>query len=347
MRGYARFSPRMNGDVRSSCTCCLTLAATFRTVSHESPAGLSTKRSRRAVRRRARPRRASENHEDEEQDERQARERPRAPRRRTTAAASPRTRSTRRSRTKDDEKLLPKFKAGIGRVPEIKPGSKYADGMPYNEVKVRRVQADPAPEPLHLAQELLRLREADAPSASETGVGSTPASSSTRRCRSAGALPRHPGLPLLQQRVHPAPAHPVPGRLSRRRSRDRLQVPAPRHPEVRRDRRPPDVPGDYRIKFKAEVLPLKDELGGMRMLYSHNVELSLSSLGHEEDRTSLAALTQIFPPLAALRKHANEGRAGQRHHRRGSAGHRHARLRRRRHGDVQRRAVRRAATTVR
>ena len=32
----------------------------------------------------------------------------------------------------------------------------------------------------------------------------------------------------------------------------------------------------------------------------------MSSLGHEEDRTSLAALTQIFPPLAALKKHANE-----------------------------------------
>ena len=82
-----------------------------------------------------------------------------------------------------------------------------------------------------------------------------------------------------------------------------------RHPDIQKcaatDVRP-DVPGDYRIKFKAEVLPLKDELGGMRMLYSHNVELSLSSLGHEEDRTSLAALTQIFPPLAALRKHANE-----------------------------------------
>jgi hypothetical protein len=42
------------------------------------------------------------------------------------------------------------------------------------------------------------------------------------------------------------------------------------------------------------------------MLYSHNVELSLSSVGHEEDRSSLAALMRIFPPLAALKKFANE-----------------------------------------
>jgi len=82
-----------------------------------------------------------------------------------------------------------------------------------------------------------------------------------------------------------------------------------RHPDIQKcaatDVRP-DVPGDYRIKFKAEVLPLKDELGGLRMLYSHNVELSLSSVGHEEDRTSLDALMRIFPPLAALKKSKGE-----------------------------------------
>ena len=32
----------------------------------------------------------------------------------------------------------------------------------------------------------------------------------------------------------------------------------------------PNIAGAYRIKFKAEVLPLKDEIGGFRVLYSHN-----------------------------------------------------------------------------
>jgi len=32
----------------------------------------------------------------------------------------------------------------------------------------------------------------------------------------------------------------------------------------------PNIAGAYRIKFKAEALPLKDEIGGYRVLYSHN-----------------------------------------------------------------------------
>ncbi len=62
----------------------------------------------------------------------------------------------------------------------------------------------------------------------------------------------------------------------------------------------PQLINDYRIKFKAEMLPLKDEVGGLRMLYSHNVEFSLSQL-HEADRDSLTTLSRIFPPLQALK----------------------------------------------
>lgn len=38
----------------------------------------------------------------------------------------------------------------------------------------------------------------------------------------------------------------------------------------------PFVAGKYRIKFKAEVLPLKDRVGGYRLLYSHNCQFGLS-----------------------------------------------------------------------
>jgi hypothetical protein len=48
-----------------------------------------------------------------------------------------------------------------------------------------------------------------------------------------------------------------------------------RHPDMQRtadlDVRPQLI-SDYRVKFKAEMLPLKDEIGGLRMLYSHNVQ---------------------------------------------------------------------------
>ena len=38
----------------------------------------------------------------------------------------------------------------------------------------------------------------------------------------------------------------------------------------------PNLPGDYRIKFKAEALPLKERVGGYRLLFSHNVQFPLS-----------------------------------------------------------------------
>jgi hypothetical protein len=61
----------------------------------------------------------------------------------------------------------------------------------------------------------------------------------------------------------------------------------------------PSVSGNYKIKFKEEVLPLKDRLGGKRSLYSHNVEFALSQVA-AEDRTSTATLVSIFPALEPL-----------------------------------------------
>src|SRR5450432_1399577 len=59
----------------------------------------------------------------------------------------------------------------------------------------------------------------------------------------------------------------------------------------------PKLAGPYEIKFKAEMLPLKDELGGIRMLYSHNAQFPLSSL-HEGDRNAMATLIRVFPALS-------------------------------------------------
>lgn len=62
----------------------------------------------------------------------------------------------------------------------------------------------------------------------------------------------------------------------------------------------PKIAGQYRIKFKAEALPLKDQVGGYRLLFSHNVEVGLSQLP-EGDRTSMATLANVFPCLASLK----------------------------------------------
>ena len=81
-----------------------------------------------------------------------------------------------------------------------------------------------------------------------------------------------------------------------------------RHPDEARatqvDVRP-KIAGAYRIKFKAEVLPLKDKFGGYRILYSHNCQFGLSQV-HDADKGSMATLTHIFPALAAVKRSDEE-----------------------------------------
>lgn len=76
-----------------------------------------------------------------------------------------------------------------------------------------------------------------------------------------------------------------------------------RHPDMQKaaelDVRP-KIPGAYQIKFKAELLPLRDQIGGFRVLFSHNVEFSLSQVA-EADRSSLVTLVRLFPCLAPLK----------------------------------------------
>jgi hypothetical protein len=65
----------------------------------------------------------------------------------------------------------------------------------------------------------------------------------------------------------------------------------------------PNILGEYRIKFKAEALPLKEKLGGYRLLYSHNVEFELL---REMYSASMATLAEFFPALTKLKKSAKK-----------------------------------------
>ena len=67
----------------------------------------------------------------------------------------------------------------------------------------------------------------------------------------------------------------------------------------------PNIAGAYAIKFKAEALPLKDEIGGCRTLYSHNCVFGLSQM-HDADRNSMGTLAHVFPALAALKQSDDE-----------------------------------------
>ena len=67
----------------------------------------------------------------------------------------------------------------------------------------------------------------------------------------------------------------------------------------------PNIAGQYEIKFKVEALPPKEEIGGIRMLYSHNVQFPLSHW-HDEDRTAMSTLSHMFPGLHALKTSPGE-----------------------------------------
>ena len=77
-----------------------------------------------------------------------------------------------------------------------------------------------------------------------------------------------------------------------------------RHPDLqtaaKMDVRP-RIHGAYRVKFKAEVLPLREKTGGYRMLFSHNVEFGLSE-ARGVDSSSIATLVGKLPALASLGK---------------------------------------------
>jgi hypothetical protein len=81
-----------------------------------------------------------------------------------------------------------------------------------------------------------------------------------------------------------------------------------RHPNLQKvaemDVRP-RIPGDYRIKFKAEALPLKDSLGGIRLLFSHNLQVGLSQVVGD-DRTSLGYIVSVLPALDKLKRSPGE-----------------------------------------
>jgi hypothetical protein len=67
----------------------------------------------------------------------------------------------------------------------------------------------------------------------------------------------------------------------------------------------PKISGKFKIKFKSEALPLKDKLGGYRVLYSHNCEFGQSQI-HQEDKLSMKTITSIFPALNSLKKSPDE-----------------------------------------
>jgi hypothetical protein len=186
-----------------------------------------------------------------------------------------------------------------GALPVLKPGV-YSDGHPLDDVHYLEckviLKADRFTSPLSFQEYGKLVRRA----AQSVGIGfSTRASKGSRpRIREVVFLDTHDFSLynhsfILRRRVSYEDGFPIgdPEVVFKLRHPD-LQTAA--ETDVR-----PNIPGQYRIKFKAEALPLKEKAGGLRMLFSHNVEFSLSQ-APEFYRYSIQALANVFPALASL-----------------------------------------------
>jgi hypothetical protein len=191
------------------------------------------------------------------------------------------------------------------RVADLKPGQ-YADGSALDDVQYLECKLILKPDEFTSPKGFRKYGKLVAQAAKECGVGFD--TSGARKTRPAirevlfldtGDFKLYNSAFILRRRVQFEDGFPVgePEVVFKFRHPDQQQA---AEVDVR-----PNMPGDYRIKFKAEALPLKDQLGGYRLLFSHNVQFPLSRVP-EGDRTAMARLAELFPALKVLKRGKNE-----------------------------------------
>jgi len=190
-------------------------------------------------------------------------------------------------------------------IPELKPG-KYADGMPLHDVRYLECKLILRPNHFTSRRSLFDFARVVRRPAARHGV-----EFSTREFRDVPLQIREVlFLDTVDSRLYRNAF------ILRRRIlyEDGFPVGEPeivfkfRHPNMQTaaemDVRP-QILGDYRIKFKAEALPLKNGLGGTRLLFSHNVQFPLSHV-QEDNPTSLETLSRVFPVLRRVKSSTGE-----------------------------------------
>src|SRR5215510_1791325 len=187
------------------------------------------------------------------------------------------------------------------RIPEIKPG-RYADGLPLNEVQYLECKLILRPNHFtsrksffDFAKVMRRPAEAADVDFRSNGFSEQPLQIREVLFMDTRDFQLYNNAFILRRRIPYSDGFPV---------GEPEIVFKFRHPDIQKaaevDVRP-NIEGDYRIKFKAEALPLKDRLGGIRLLFSHNVEFGLSAL-QEGDPHSLDGLVQMLPALSSLKR---------------------------------------------
>ena len=190
-------------------------------------------------------------------------------------------------------------------MPDIKPG-RYADGIPFNEVQYLECKIILRPNHFtsrrsffDFAKVIRRPAEDAGVDFSIDGFSDSPLQIREVLFLDTADFRLYNNAFILRRRIAYSDGFPV---------GDPEIVFKFRHPDIQKTAETdvrPKIRGDFRIKFKAEALPLKDRLGGMRILFSHNVEFGLSAL-EGGDHMSLEGIVDMLPALSSLERVGGE-----------------------------------------
>jgi len=192
-----------------------------------------------------------------------------------------------------------------GRVPLIKPG-KYADGLPLHEIQYLNCKLILRPNYFSSRNRLFDFAKVLRAPAERHGVTfsfgnfrDTPIKIREVLFVDTSDFRLYNNAFILRRRICYEDGFPAgdPEIVFKFRHED-LQKAA--ETDVR-----PQILGDHRVKFKCQALPLQAQLGGIRLLYSHNVQFPRSDVG-ELGVLSMGTMTKIFPVLERIKKNAKE-----------------------------------------
>jgi len=207
---------------------------------------------------------------------------------------------------KDKKKTSPEAAVAAPPPVSITGDPVYADGTPLDKINYLEAKLILKPDPFTSVDAFREFGKIAQKIAKKNGVGFTMDPNSQRRPEireiTFGDTPDfrlYNNAFILRRRIVYVDGFPV---------GDPEIVFKYRHPDEQKaaafDVRP-NIAGRYRIKFKAETLPLKDRVGGYRILYSHNCQFGLSQM-HDADRASMATLVSVFPGLRVIEKSPDE-----------------------------------------
>ena len=195
----------------------------------------------------------------------------------------------------------------VGRVPFLKPGQ-YADGMPLHEVEYLCCKLLLRPNKFVSRESLFDFGKVMRGPAKEHGVKYSLAGFDSQPVKIREVVfidttdfRLYNNAFILRRRIPYKDGFPIgePEIVFKYRHPD-LQTAA--EADVR-----PNILGDHRVKFKVQALPLKEKLGGIRMLFSHNVQFPRSAIGMgRENVRDMDALVELLPVLNLVKKAPKE-----------------------------------------